>query len=138
MTLPQQRRGFTLIELLIVIAVIGILAAVAMPKLSKARERGLYRSMMSDLRNMQSQQEIYRSHPDNNSMYAATTNYIQNFATSTGVTLEVTEAGATGWAATASHSGLDNNQICAVYAGTVSAVPAPATAAGVVTCTGER
>ena len=52
----KRRQGFTLIELLIVIVIIGILAAIAIPKFGKTREKAYFKAMMSDLRNLQSQQ----------------------------------------------------------------------------------
>src|SRR5688500_3702817 len=60
-TLNKQTRrpGFTLIELMMVIVIIGVLAAIAMPKLAKTRERAYFKAVMSDLRNLQTQQEIY-------------------------------------------------------------------------------
>ncbi|MGI9627817.1 MAG: prepilin-type N-terminal cleavage/methylation domain-containing protein, partial [Longimicrobiales bacterium] len=44
----KDRRGFTLIELLIVVVIIGILAAIAIPKFSSTREKSFKAAMMSD------------------------------------------------------------------------------------------
>ena len=132
----MKRGGFTLIELLIVIVIIGILAAIAMPKLGKTRERGYFKAMNSDLRNLATQQEIYFSSPQNQT-YASTTAAMANFVTSPGVTANITEAAPTGWGATASHVGLTPSQTCALFYGTVTTLPPPASTPGVVTCTGE-
>jgi prepilin-type N-terminal cleavage/methylation domain-containing protein len=131
----KQQPGFTLIELLIVIVIIGILAAIAMPKLGKVRERGYFKAVMSDLRNLQTQQEIYYN--PQFQLYASTLPDLPNYRNSPGVTVVITEAGNTGWAATGSHAALDAAQTCAVYFGTVTSVPAPASTPGIVTCTGE-
>jgi type IV pilus assembly protein PilA len=134
----RQRKGFTLIELLIVIVIIGILAAIAIPKFSKTREKAYFKAMMSDLRNLQSQQELYYSNPANNYQYSSATGSLPDFAASQGVTIAITTSGNTGWGATAVHAALNStSQKCAVFVGTVSSVPAPATTPGVVSCTGE-
>jgi type IV pilus assembly protein PilA len=130
-----RRSGFTLIEMLIVVVILGILAAIAMPKLGKTRERGYFKAIMSDLRNLQTQQEIY--YIPSRMYYAANTADLSSFVTSQAVTVQITEAGSTGWGATGSHSGLSASQMCAVFVGTVGSVPAPATTPGLVTCTGE-
>ncbi len=95
------RKGFTLIELLIVVVIIGILAAIAIPKFANTKEKAYVASMKSDLRNLVTAQEAYFS--DNNSMYAAsTTNLGTNYKPSTGITVTISGATGTGWAATAS------------------------------------
>lgn len=57
----KNRKGFTLIELLIVVVIIGILAAIAIPKFANTKEKAIIASMKSDLRNMVTAQEAHFS-----------------------------------------------------------------------------
>ena len=55
----NQNNGFTLIELMIVIAIIGILAAIAIPQFSAYRNRSFNANAMSDIHNIGITQEAY-------------------------------------------------------------------------------
>jgi general secretion pathway protein G len=57
--LRKKESGFTLIELLIVIAIIGILAAIAIPNLLNAVQRGKQKRTMSDMRALATAIEAY-------------------------------------------------------------------------------
>jgi len=55
----MSNKGFTLIELLIVVVIIGILAAIAIPKFANTKEKAVLASMKSDLRNLVTVQESF-------------------------------------------------------------------------------
>ena len=99
----SNKKGFTLIELLIVVVIIGILAAIAIPKFANTKEKAYIASMKSDLRNLVTAQEAYFS--DNNSTYAASTTAMgTNYQASSGVTVTINSSTNTGWTASASQT----------------------------------
>lgn len=72
----KNQKGFTLIELMIVIAIIGILAAIAIPQFSAYRERGYQASMKADANSIRIAEEAY--FVDKNT-YTAATGDLENF-----------------------------------------------------------
>ena len=55
----RNQKGFTLIELMIVIAIIGILAAIAIPQFSAYRAKSYNSASLSDARNLKTDLEAY-------------------------------------------------------------------------------
>lgn len=116
----SNRKGFTLIELLIVVVIIGILAAIAIPKFANTKEKAYVASMKSDLRNMVTAEEAYFA--DNNSSYAGAASYTNGslgfYKTSSGVTVVAPAPGTTGWTATAWHA--QTARTCSIAVGGTS------------------
>lgn len=59
--MTNRRNGFTLIELLVVVVILGILAAVALPKFAATKDKARLASVKSDIRNIQVAQEAHYS-----------------------------------------------------------------------------
>jgi type IV pilus assembly protein PilA len=103
-----NKKGFTLIELLIVVVIIGILAAIAIPKFANTKDKAYVAAMKSDLRNLATYEEQYAA--DNNGAYFAGTatmaSPLQGFTPSQNVTIvaAIVAGPPQTWSATATHS----------------------------------
>jgi type IV pilus assembly protein PilA len=142
----KNRKGFTLIELLIVVVIIGILAAIAIPKFANTKEKAVVASMKSDLRNLVTAQEAFFS---DNQDYAGGT-YVGNgtvytqtnglagagrlaISPSANNTLTISYTSAAAWSATATNPAVTSaaSDECGVFVGTLVA---PMTAEGAPAC----
>ncbi len=93
----RTRKGFTLIELLIVVVIIGILAAIAIPKFNDTKKKAYITAMKSDLKNMVSAAEAKFSEDNSYENIEAPDG-------SAGVEITLGTHDATGWTATATHA----------------------------------
>jgi type IV pilus assembly protein PilA len=125
-----RRNGFTLIELLIVVVIIGILAAIAIPKFTNTKGKAVVAGMKSDLRNLASTQEGYWV--EFRTYYGgAIPNPALRFRPTAGVTVTMVSANDAGWSAQATAA--SSTETCVIFYGTAPAIP-PATLDGAVAC----
>ena len=130
MQYPDDRRsGFTLIELLIVVVIIGILAAIAIPKFAATKQQAYISSMKGDLNNLVTAEEAYFSD------YNTYTNTYTSATTATNAVIWHPSAGnnitfvaisASGWSATMSNNFVPTTapqSTCGVYMGGVASPP---------------
>ena len=98
----SDRRGFTIIELLVVVVIIGILAAIAIPKFAMTKDKARMASVKSDLRNTMTAEEAYfADYSTFGTLSQIQTN--SNYSLSTGNAGTVTPA-ANGYTATVSNA----------------------------------
>lgn len=125
----RPHTGFTLIELLIVVVIIGVLAAIAVPKWQTTKGKANTAALKSDLRNLTVAEEsyFYENQTYTNDPVAL------NFSTSQNVSLTFVSATGSGWAATTTHS-VASPTTCGVFYGSAAPPLSATLSEGVIAC----
>jgi type IV pilus assembly protein PilA len=122
----KLRKGFTLIELLIVVVIIGILAAIAIPKFANTKSKAYVTAAKSDLRNLVTAEEAFFA--DSSAYTSIIDNTVHlKYQNSTGTTAPAITVGAGFWFATNSHTQLPAGNQCGISMNTTN--PTVSTAA---------
>jgi len=121
----MKRDGFTLIELLIVMALIGLLATIAIPRLTNTKERAQVAAMKTDLRNLVTMEENFLAENQKYTIDLGTAYHVSPANRTPAITLT-----SDGW--TAVITSANTTQQCAVFVG--STPLAPATREGAPAC----
>ena len=126
--MSHKHQGFTIVELLVVVLILGILAAVALPKFSGTRDKAKLAAIRSDVRNAETAEESYFS---DNGRYATMSQLLNNGLTvSTGIELRI-DIAAGGYTVRASDASIQSAvKGCSVRVGGRVAM----TSDGVITC----
>lgn len=92
--------GFSLLELLVVVAILGILVAAALPRFAEFRAAAYDSRSQQDLRNLAAAEELYRA---TSPAYASATASLSGFVASEGVDVVLESADEKAFVATATH-----------------------------------
>jgi prepilin-type N-terminal cleavage/methylation domain-containing protein len=135
--LADNRKGFTLIEVVIAALVIGILAAVAVPRLAASKDKAYIAAMKADLHTIAILEEQYAA--DNHGQYfsgtATSDAPLNGFTPSKGVTMTLTAFNILGsqladWTAVVKHS--QTSEGCEMHAGEIACTTTNALTTGVL------
>lgn len=124
----RPRTGFTLVELLIVVVILGILAAMVIPKFKNSKAKAAASSLKQDLRNLATVQESFFY---SNNRYSTSADSL-GFKTTRGVELTIVEGDSKGWSASVTHPDAYPLKCALFVAG--AAPLAPATVEGLMAC----
>lgn len=119
--------GWTLVELIIIMAIIGLLATIVIPRFTTTRDKALVATMKSDLRNLMTMEEARKV--DSGAYVTSIPPTV--WSPSAGVTGPSISLTADGWTASVGH--VSSPRTCVIYVG--STPLAPAVNEGVPTCT---